>query len=221
MSSNPVPTPEPAGGRKGVKPVYLTAVPGGATEKARGYADGYSHGWAAGSQAAAEQALRDNNIRVAESARDRAVLTSRVERALEVLALASEAARARTAPVLSEAQEVMMAGVVELAAAVLAIELSDHAAAVRSALIRALRMEGPDRVVRVRLNPGDLDALRQGGDALLGSLRLPDDVELVADPSLAPGDAMSELPEGMLDARISLAMARVREELGLTGGEPR
>ncbi|MFT0847532.1 FliH/SctL family protein [Actinomycetaceae bacterium L2_0104] len=222
MSSDPVDSTP--------RPVRFSTVPGGASAKARGYADGYAHGWAAGARAATEQAERERDAWSGELAREKAALAARVERALAVLGAAAHAARTRLAPVLEQSQETLAAGAVELAEVVLAAELSDHGVAVRSALSRAFQLEGPDRVVCVRLNPQDLAALEamrelegaqgtpqgmpQGTNGAEDSLRIPDDVELTADASLAPGDAMSELPEGMLDARIALAFARVREELG-------
>ncbi len=196
------------------RPVQFSTVPGGASAKARGYADGYAHGWAAGAQAAAEQAEREREAWNAQCAREKALLASRVDQALAVLAAAAQAANARLSPVLEESREQLVGGAVQLAESLLAIELTDHGVAVRSAVGRALQLEGPDRVVRIRLNPADLAALA-GAEQVRDSLQLPADVDLVPDPGLAPGDAMSELPEGMLDARIGQALARVREELGL------
>ena len=218
MSSDPVDSTP--------RPVRFSTVPGGASAKARGYADGYAHGWAAGARAATEQTERERAAWSAELAREKAALAARVERALAALGAAAHAAQTRLAPVLEQSQETLAAGVVELAEVVLAAELSDRGVAVRSALARAFQLEGPDRVVRVRLNPQDLAALEgvreletmeaaaPGTNGAADAFRIPDDVELTADASLAPGDAMSELPEGMLDARIALALARVREELG-------
>jgi len=58
----------------------------------------------------------------------------------------------------------------------------------------------------VRLNPADVEDLRGAGLAR-------EDVRLVADPSLARGDAIGELPGGWLDARVGEALARAREVL--------
>jgi flagellar assembly protein FliH len=46
---------------------------------------------------------------------------------------------------------------------------------------------------------------------------VPDGVELVADPQLARGDAVAELADGYLDARLSTALARVRRVLEESG----
>jgi flagellar assembly protein FliH len=52
----------------------------------------------------------------------------------------------------------------------------------------------------------DLAALERIGAAE----HLPVGVALVADPTLAPGDAVSEFPGGYLDARIESAVERAR-----------
>lgn len=78
----------------------------------------------------------------------------------------------------------------------------------------------------MRLNPDDLALLVEaeaeaeeqaasGGNArtsstLVTGIPAP---RLVPDPSIAPGDAIGELPAGWLDARISTALARAREAL--------
>lgn len=212
MSSEPVPR---APGH-----IHLSSVPGGTTTKARGYADGYAHGWAAGARAAAEQAAREDRERAAREEAARLALAGRVDHALDTLAAAAVAASRRVVPVIEESRDLLVAGAVEIAEAVLDAELSDRGLAVRTALGRALALDSQDRVVRVRLNPGDLAALRETADAVVGTVNIPDGVDLVADPELGPGDAVSELPEGMYDARVRQAVDRVRQELGLSSSPP-
>jgi flagellar assembly protein FliH len=124
--------------------------------------------------------------------------------------------------VLAAVEATLHAAALELAAAVLGTELSDAATAARAAL-RRLREQDPAREVHtVRLHPRDLAAVRTAlaapgagaGDPLGG---LPDltGVDLVADPTLAPGDAVGEFPEGYLDARIDGALDRARAALAV------
>ncbi|MEN1977050.1 FliH/SctL family protein, partial [Cellulomonas sp. P4] len=116
------------------------------------------------------------------------------------------------------------AAALELAAVVLGQEVADAPTAARAAL-RRLREQDPRREVHtVRLHPRDLATVRAAlaapaatgdvpaGDVLAG---LPDltGVELVADPALEPGDAVGELPDGYLDARIGAALDRARAAL--------
>ena len=96
----------------------------------------------------------------------------------------------------------------ELATAVLGCELADAERSARAALARVLDTPVPAGLQTVRLHPRDLEALRTAGvvPGIAG-------VELVADPHLAPGDAVGEHPDGFLDARIGAALDRARAAL--------
>lgn len=181
---------------------------------AAGYSAGYSAGWSAGSRAAAKEAAALRH-RLAEEAAERARQASAAaEQAMSTLAQAAAAARARTAPVLDEADGALTRAAVMLAEALLGTELRDDEASARSALARALTVQDTD-IVRIRLHPADLTHLSATLDSLPDELRLPKDVELVADAELERGDAVCELAEGYLDARLSTALARVRSALEL------
>ena len=92
------------------------------------------------------------------------------------------------------------------ATALLGVELADASAAARAALARVLDTPDlPDGAV-VRLHPRDAAALAAAGGAPVG-------VEVVADPTLAPGDALAEHADGVLDARLHAAVARARAAL--------
>jgi flagellar assembly protein FliH len=176
-------------------------------EQAR--AAGWAAGWAAGARAASEAAQHqrrslDDAFRLAERERD-----LRVEAAVAALGRAATAASARVVPVLAESAAALDAGAVALAEAVLARELADGDDRARAALARALSLPGEAAVSVVRLHPADVRALADLG--LTDTL--PDGVTVVADASLAPGDAVSELPDGFLDARICSAVERVRRAL--------
>lgn len=178
---------------------------------ASGYATGYAAGFAAGSRAAAVAASAAAS-RAQECARVEAERRLRDTRAaLAALAAAAEAARARTAPVLAEAISELRASAVDLAEALLGAELSQGDNSARAALGRALAARGEAEVVRIRLNPADLACVR----AEPGGTRPPTGVELVPDAALAPGDALCDLEEGFLDARLAAAVERVRAALGV------
>lgn len=190
--------PSPVGG-------VLEARSDHGAEQAR--AAGWSAGWAAGSRAAAtaaatqRQAL-DDAQRAADLRR-----ATQVEAALAVLRRAADAVTARTVPVLAAATAALDDGAVALAQAVLGRELSDADDGARLALARALSLPVEVGVHTVRLNPADLRSLE-----LLGSsaVALPAGVALVADPTLAAGDAVSLFADGFLDARIGTALDRAR-----------
>jgi flagellar assembly protein FliH len=182
-------------------------------ESAAGYADGYAAGWAAGTRAAARTAALEQ-MRAAEEE------VTRIKRraaschaAVALLMTAAEAARARTAPVLDEARGTLAAAALVLAEAVLGMELADGATSARAALLRALAVRDDEEVVSIRMHPEDIALLRTGLSDGAGVMGIPDGVELAADPGLARGDAVAELADGYLDARLSTALARVRRVL--------
>ncbi|WP_448070892.1 FliH/SctL family protein [Georgenia yuyongxinii] len=183
------------------------------TAGASGYAAGYAAGFNAGSKAAAVAAADAERRREAEEAARAARRAADAESALTVLAQTAAAARARTAPVVGQALETLARAAVELAEALLGAELADDDTSARTALTRALTEAGEDDVVRVRLNPDDHAHLRAMLEAQPGTLDIPAGIELVPDPALGRGDAVSELTEGFLDARLGTAVARARAAL--------
>ncbi|RYV50021.1 FliH/SctL family protein [Pengzhenrongella frigida] len=192
--------PSPVGG-------VLEAQADAGSEAAR--AAGWAAGWAAGSRAAAEAAAGqrrtlDEVERVAELARG-----ARAQAALVVLRRAAEAISAQVVPVVTEVTDLLDDGVVALAEAVLGRELAGSDDGARLALARALSLPAEVGVHTVRLHPLDLTVLLEAG--VLADL--PVGVELVADRTLSPGDAVAQFPDGFLDARISAAVARARRAL--------
>jgi flagellar assembly protein FliH len=193
-----------------------------ASARARGYATGFADGRRA---AAEEQAAW---LAAADEAR--AVQEEQVAARIGVLAQALRAAavelREATVPVLAEVEDVLVEAAFELASAVVGDALGDRVAAARAAVARALSGETAGEVAVVRLNPDDLallveaeaeaeeqaapDGNARTSSALITGIPAP---RLVPDPSIAPGDAIGELPAGWLDARISTALARAREAL--------
>lgn len=181
-----------------------------ASARARGYATGYADGRrvAAEEQAAwleaAEKAHATQEAQLAERA---AVLANALRAAAVEL-------REATVPVLAEVEDVLVEAAFELATAVVGEALADRVAAARAAVARALSGETAGAVAIVRLNPEDLALLvaagAGGGGGADTAASAP---RLVADPALAPGDAIGELPAGWLDARVSSALARAREAL--------
>lgn len=174
-----------------------------------GYAQGYAQGWAAGSRAAARSAETERAQRREREELSRAEHEERLRRTLGLLEDAAQAARAHAAPVLAGAEAELTSAAVELAEALLGTELSERSTSLLAAVRRAMSQTGTERVVRIRLNPSDLAALDPAGPPS----EVPEGVELVADPELAPGDAVTEFAEGVLDARLAPALARVRQVL--------
>jgi flagellar assembly protein FliH len=175
-----------------------------ASARSRGFAAGFAEGRR---EAAREQArwLADaEDARAAESA-------EAAERVAVLAAALREAAvelREATVPVVAEAEAALVDAAFELATVVVGVALQDPLAAARAAVARVVSVgaAGPAGIVPVvRLHPDDVAALDGAG--------LPRDLQLVADPSLARGDAIGELPTGWLDGRIHSALDRAKEVL--------
>lgn len=181
----------------------------------RAHVSGYAAGFAAGSRAAAEatQGLHERLLAqaaAAETAREEAHRA-----AVRALELAARAAVDRVVPVLDEARDLLHLRALELARAVLGAELRDVEHGATAALARAAQLPHDVRVQTVRMHPRDLAALTTAGRAHGGTVSGGDlaGVTLVADPSLAPGDAVSTFEGGFFDARIETAFDRARTAL--------
>jgi flagellar assembly protein FliH len=195
--------PAPVGG-------VLGGGTSGASEAAR--SAGWAAGWAAGTRAAADAARAQREALAAEHAAAVAARDAQVAAALAVLRRAADAAAARLVPVLDEVAAALDEGAVVLAQAVLGVELSVADDRARAALARALSAPAEAGVHTVRLHPSDLAVLRTLDVAV------PADVALVPDASLRPGDAVSELADGFLDARIATAVDRAARALAASDG---
>lgn len=214
VPSQAVPTQAVPTRAAGFTPATLpgsTANGRAADADARARAAGYAAGWVAGARAAAEaaeqqqHAIAEQNDR-AQAQRDRALTD-----ALTVLERTVTAAAARTVPVLADARRAVHEAALDLAAAVLRRELTPGPDSARALLDRALAVPADIGLHTVRLNPADLDQVRRLLDD--GAATLPAGIELVADPRLAPGDAISEHPTGYLDAQVGAALDRARRAL--------
>jgi flagellar assembly protein FliH len=191
-------------------PSLVTAGAEEETERAR--VRGHAAGYAAGLRAAEADAAI-----LAESTRaERDALRGDAGIALASALGALEAAAGRVqdiaALVLADADAALAAAAIELAESILGRELADDEASARVAMTRAMSTVAPDAVLDVRLSPVDLAVLGGNGigaDGLAGST-----VRLIADATLDRGDAVVDVPEGRVDARISSALERARIEIG-------
>jgi flagellar assembly protein FliH len=173
----------------------------------RGHAAGYSAGLRkAEAEARALRAQLETQHTAAREEGQR-----RLASAVVLLDAAAAALRARTTPVLAEADAELAAAAVALAEAVIGRELSDAPTGAKAALERALSAPDSDAVVAVRLHPADIALLE--AELLKTERSTAAQVAFVPDSSLARGDAVAEYPDGELDARIRTAVARARAAL--------
>lgn len=178
------------------------------SEAERGFVEGHAAGYAAGVQAAAaEQRQLQERLR-AEHQDMLDAGASASARAVQLLQVAAEAAQQRQEVALEDIQGVLAASAVELAETILGYELAHGENTAQAALHRALAYQnsGVDHTA-VRLHPADIATLSASGVAQVPG------VELQADPTLNPGDAVAEYPNGWIDARINTALERARRVL--------
>ncbi|MCT9622951.1 MULTISPECIES: hypothetical protein [unclassified Curtobacterium] len=187
-----------------------------ASADVRGHAAGYAAGLR---QAQAETDALRARLESEHAART-ASMQADTARRIAVLDAATNAMLSHVAPVLDQAEQSVAVAAVDLAEAVVgyairASRTADTADDGREARVvpgaqatveRALA--SIDRTVAVALRLSVADAAR------VAELDLP--VPVVADPSLRDGDAVVDLPDGMLDARIATALDRARTALGVT-----
>ncbi|WIB27828.1 hypothetical protein [Curtobacterium sp. MCSS17_015] len=200
-------------------PVAFPVITDAALTRRAASADvrGHAAGYAAGLRAAQVETDALRARMAAEHEARAAALDAVVAERIAVLDRAAAALQARVAPVLAAAEESVARAAVDLAEAVVgsAIRASRpdgdgpgpsgrRAASAEETVRRALAAVDGAVATAVRLSPGDAD--------VLDGLPLP--VPVVADPALRDGDAVVDLPDGILDARIGAALDRARTALG-------
>jgi flagellar assembly protein FliH len=178
---------------------------------------GYAAGYAAGARRA-ERMLEERRTALEAVTRRHREAAAAAEAAREArLEQVLAALDARLEPTLDAARGALLGAAVELAEALLGRELADDELSARAIAARVIAHDEERAVTRVRVHPAEASDV-----ALMLTGR---SVDVVGDASLARGDAIAELPDGFLDARITTALARVRRALadeGLaTGGGAR
>jgi len=184
-----------------VFPEVATEVTGEIAERAR--VQGHAAGYAAGRREAAAVLEQDRAALRAEADRVLAGDIARVRSAAAALDAAAASLLAHGTSAGAVADEAVLAAAVDIAELVLGRELADRPGSAVAAVRRALAAAGDAPVRLVRLHPDDL-ALVDGVAAEHPSLRF------VADPALERGDAVADLRDGSIDARIGAALDRVR-----------
>ncbi|TCL81082.1 MULTISPECIES: hypothetical protein [unclassified Curtobacterium] len=191
-----------------------------ATDRASG-ADvrGHAAGYTAGLRAAQAETDALRARLQAEHAALTASLRADTVRRIAVLDAATNAMLSTVAPVLSDAEASVASAATDLAEAIVGYEIRASRPAVgtddgregritsgaETTVRRALASIDRSVPVAVRLSPADA--------ARVADVDLP--VPVVADPALRDGDAVVDLPDGILDARIATALDRARTALGV------
>jgi flagellar assembly protein FliH len=162
-------------------------------------ADGYREGYDAGFQ----QGMDDATATAHETLGARA---EALTRAAAKLAEAAVALGVRETEALVTAEDRIVRAALRLAEVMIGVELEHCEARGRHAIARALELSPATGTARARLHPDDAATV---GD--LGGFGRA--VEIVPDASLRPGDAVVEIDDCRVDARIESALERVRKLL--------
>lgn len=168
----------------------------------RGHAAGYAKGLRAAT-AIAEERLQLLEAAHSQRAAQREAL---LDQAYAAMTVAVAAVQRTVLPVVDDSDTSLLSAAVDLAEAVIARELADTADGAAAALRRVLaelgnEVEQPG--ITVRMHPDDAAALNSAG-------QLAPSLTIRADESLRLGDAVAELADGMIDARIGTALQRAK-----------
>lgn len=186
-----------------------------AAARASGYAAGYSTGIGeARTATAARLEAETAAAAAAAAARDAAT-----QQAFEALFDAAEELEQRAVPAAQDIEEQIVAAAWEIASAIVGQVLADEGTRSRAAIARALSLAPADEDVAVTVHPADFAAL--GGEldaagqpvAPLRRERGLRTVTILTDDTLTPGDAVARSGATTVDARLSAAIARVKQVL--------
>jgi len=197
-------------GSRRFAPLGHVSRPSLADERAAALAAGFAEGWARGQQQALAAAQADAQRRAEQQAAMDAAARMRCDSAVSALAQAATQLHQRQLPVLDEVGETLLEAALALAAAVLDRELQgldDTALLALRRTVSPLPGKGP---ARVRLSPADHAELTQRLARPTWEGR---ELELLADPSLRPGEAVAEADGALVDGSIASALDRARAAL--------
>jgi len=176
--------------------------------RTRGYADGFAEGRrVAVDEGRVQQAAEETRMQ-----QHRTAYLSQRGAALSAVRSSSEALDQRLGELSTLAADRIEELALELATAILGVELSDPARSASHALRRALAEMPVERWTRVAFSPEDAAILRADEDAattLHG-------IQLAESASVDPGGAIVEVEDGAVDTRIMQALARAA--VALSGG---
>ncbi|WP_068922279.1 FliH/SctL family protein [Planobispora rosea] len=190
-------------------------IPADVMERARAEAraTGYAEGWAQGREEARQAAAAEVRDEAERVARAEARKIARLDSALSAITTSAGRLEQQTAPAAAELEELIVQTAYALAEAVLGREIENSPEPGREALARALALVPENRPVLVRLSPADHAALVGAADNTFDIDGR--SVTMVVDPRMKPGDAVAECDATAVDARLSTALERVKEALGL------
>jgi flagellar assembly protein FliH len=187
-------------------------LPAGLSESALEQArtSGYAVGWSQGMREAAARMQADlEELRATAEAGRRRDEEARAS-AMNALRSAADQLERAALPLAQELQDTIMAAGIQIAEALLGRELRASDTSLDAAH-RALNLAPAGEPVAIRLAPADYATI--AGTSGIDRLTRKIDgrtVTLSADPELHPGDAIATTGASVIDARLSVALDRVR-----------
>lgn len=199
--------------------------------RARARSAGYATGWAAGEREAAAAGQRQRAEQ--QIAFDQALEQFAVQRstALAALDTASKSLHDRTVTSATDIEQQILLLAFDIAQALVGDVMADHRLRADAALQRALQLAPQDHDVTVKVATDDFATLAEEASAAtapsaadspamehrgntLTFAHGANEITIVPDTSLAPGDAVAVSGTTTIDARMSTALERVREVIG-------
>lgn len=180
----------------------------------RGEADrartrGYAEGFAEGRRIALEEGRLRQAADEARMQEERAVYLAQRGSSLSAVRASLDALDQRIDELSAVASDRIEELALELATAILGVELSEPARSASHALRRALAEMPIERWTRVAFSPSDAATLREDGEAA-ATLH---GVQLVDSASVDPGGAIVEVEDGAVDTRVAQALDRAATAL--------
>jgi len=185
-------------------PIDFPALPDGRGDD-RAEMRGHAAGYAAGRKQVERELEALKQVIAEDGHREVERLRSEVQLALDALARSAEEYRRRELPMLTSLDTAIASAAMELAEVIVGHELSEAEDSARAAMERAVQ-EGGETVSSIRMHPEDIAIVSAEATARPA-------IQLVPDPSLRRGDAMVDVADGLIDARVSASLARARAAL--------
>ncbi|MFI1991376.1 FliH/SctL family protein [Actinoplanes sp. NPDC020271] len=172
---------------------------------------GYAEGWAQGKRDAVTAAEEAAARALAAEEHHEQRRSTALAHAVNALGRAVTELENQLMPTFTELQELVLASAFELAESIVGRNLRDDPERGQDALRRAMTAAPEHGNVVVRLHPEDYTNLVGDGDGVFDYRGR--QINLIADPTLRPGDATAETGTATVDATIEGAIARAREAL--------
>ena len=186
-------------------PINFPSLPNGRGDDERASIRGHAAGYAAGRKQVERELDALKETIAIETSRQNERHRTEVQLALDALERSAADFRSRQLPLLTAVDTAIASAAIELAEAIVGHELSSADDAARAALDRAVTEAGPTES-SIRLNPQDIAVIE-------AELPTRSHLRLVPDLTLDRGDAMVDVPDGTIDARVSTSLARARAAL--------